>query len=227
MNRGRPEGVLAVRTFCVLAPAVAYQRENCHSCPQAPDEPSPLLHLLSRLSACPPGPEERKGRILFIHISSLHTVFLATCYTTHCVFLILIWKLNHLRDVLWAQEWWQLYLRETGTADMLYILRLISTKVTHKRKFLSRFPAVPGNITKQYILEAKNLIPCPLKSFTCLLEFITKGFCCSTVKTGASWVGALFQKRCVSLIIQVKPKKKPNSEILVSNCCSFIWSQGW
>lgn len=76
---GRPEGVRAVRTFCVLAPAVAYQRENCHSCPQAPDEPSPPLHLLSRLSACQPGPEERKRRILFIHICSLHT----QCFLPH------------------------------------------------------------------------------------------------------------------------------------------------
>lgn len=61
-TRGGPRvftSVLVVHTSCVLAPAVGYQWEECHPCPQPSDEQPQLLHLLSNLNACPPG--QKKG----------------------------------------------------------------------------------------------------------------------------------------------------------------------
>lgn len=71
--------VLAFHTFCVLAPAVGEQREDCHSCPQPSDEPPPPSHLLSSLIACPPGQKHGREDISFMFQRALQHTPMPSC----------------------------------------------------------------------------------------------------------------------------------------------------
>lgn len=64
------EWVQAAHTFCILAPAVGKQSEDCHSGPQPSDKPPPPSHLLSSLIACPPGRMKKTKTFYAIHVSA-------------------------------------------------------------------------------------------------------------------------------------------------------------